>query len=171
MMAAMSDLPLHNVCLALGANIGDRLGTLRRARAALAPYVNVTATSPIYETAPAYATDQPAFLNAALRGETALDPLKLLFTVKELERELGRMPTFRYGPRAIDIDILFYDDLEMHTSELTIPHPLLCERVFVLKPLADVAPDWIHPAAKVSVKTLLDLLPDQQGAWPYNASL
>ncbi len=167
----MSEQPLHQICLAIGANIGDRLASLRGAVEALSPYMTIKAVSPVYETAPAYATDQPAFLNAALMGETALDPIKLLYTVKELERELGRTPTFRYGPRLIDIDILFYDDLEMVSSELTIPHPLMCERIFVLKPLADIAPDWVHPAAKVTVRELLDVLPDKVGAWPYKENI
>lgn len=171
MIRAMSQDSLHHVCIGLGANIGDRAASLRAACEALSHYMTIEAKSPIYETAPVYASDQPPFLNAAIKGQTALDPIKLLYTMKDLERELGRMPTFRFGPRLIDLDILLYDDLELVTSELTIPHPQLCERIFVLLPLADIAPDWIHPAAKVTVRELLDLLPNKIGAWPSKETL
>lgn len=171
MIRPMSQGPLHQVCIGLGANLGDRAASLRAACEALSHYIQIEAKSPIYETAPVYASDQPTFLNAALKGQTSLDPTKLLYTIKDLERELGRMPTFRFGPRLIDIDILFFDDLEVATSELTIPHPQLCERIFVLQPLADIAPDWVHPVAKVTVRKLLDLLPSKMGAWPSKETL
>lgn len=156
-------LPVE-VCLALGANVGDRLASLRAAREALAPYIEVTAASRIYETDPAYVTDQPLFMNAALRGVTALDPMGLLFTLKDIEQEIGRRPTFRYGPRVIDIDILFYGGQQVHTPELTIPHALMAERVFVLKPLADIAADWVHPALGRNVGELLAALPEADSA-------
>ncbi len=153
------DVKQHEVCLGLGSNLGDRLAVMRAAAEALAPYVTITATSPIYETHPAYVTDQPLFLNAVVRGTTTLDPMGLLYTVKDLEIELGRKPTFRYGPRVIDIDIILFDQLAFHTTELSIPHSLMTERIFVLKPLADVAPDWIHPVLNKSVTQLLEALP------------
>jgi len=149
----------HDVVLALGSNLGDRLSVLRAAVRALAAYMEIKACSPVYETAAAYVTDQPAFLNAVLKGATALDPRALLFTIKNIESELGRRPTFRYGPRVIDIDIIFYDQLVLQTPELSIPHPLMQERDFVLKPLADIAPQWIHPALNKSVAGLLQALP------------
>ncbi|MCL2468716.1 MAG: 2-amino-4-hydroxy-6-hydroxymethyldihydropteridine diphosphokinase [Alphaproteobacteria bacterium] len=152
------DLTQHEVILALGSNLGDRLAVLQAAVRALKPYVSVEACSPVYETTPAYVTDQPLFLNAVIKGTTALDPRGLLFTVKNIERELGRRPTFRYGPRVIDIDIIFYDQLVMHTPELSIPHPLMTERAFVLKPLADIDPQKIHPILNKSAASLLQML-------------
>ncbi|MGE4351070.1 MAG: 2-amino-4-hydroxy-6-hydroxymethyldihydropteridine diphosphokinase [Bdellovibrionales bacterium] len=150
----------HDVCLALGSNLKDRLGVLRATCEALEPYVTLTNKSRIYETHPAYVTDQPLFLNAAVRGKTALDPMGLLYTVKDLEIELGRRPTFRYGPRVIDIDIIFYDKLALHTTELSVPHSLMAERIFVLKPLNDIAPEWVHPVLNKSVAQLLQELPE-----------
>lgn len=156
--------PSVEVCLALGSNLGDRLAALRAAKEALAPLMAVTATSPVYETAPAYALDQPRFLNAALRGTTTLDPRTLLINLKDIEREIGRRPTFRYGPRVIDIDILFYGDRQIHTTDLTIPHLLMAERIFVLKPLADIAGDWVHPGLGQTVEALCAALPNQDEA-------
>jgi len=149
----------HTVCLALGSNLGDKSAILRMACEALAPYVTLTARSPIYETKPAYISDQPLFYNAVVQGVTSLDPMGLLYTVKDLELELGRKPTFRYGPRVIDIDIIFYDQLALHTTELTIPHALMAERIFVLKPLADIAPELRHPVLNKTVQELLNALP------------
>ena len=154
-----TDNKQHEVCLALGSNLGESLKVLRATCEALAPYVTITGKSHIYETSPAYVTDQPHFLNAAVRGLTTLDPMGLLYTVKDLEIELGRRPTFRYGPRVIDIDIIFYDSLALHTTELSIPHSLMAERIFVLKPVADIAPDWMHPVLNKSISQLLAELP------------
>ncbi len=146
---------MATVFLALGTNLGDRLENLHRAIEALAPTVKILARSPIYETPPWGVTDQPAFLNMALRGETLLPPTALLHFLKSLERQLGRIPSVRYGPRLIDLDILFYDDLVLDSDELTIPHPRVHERAFVLVPLADLAPDFVHPVLRKSVSTLL----------------
>ena len=161
----------HDVCLALGSNLGDRLAVLRATCEALAPYVTITARSGVYETQPAYVTDQPLFYNAAIRGSTDLDPMGLLYTVKDIEIELGRRPTFRYGPRVIDIDIIFYDHLALHTTELTIPHSLMAERIFVLQPLADIAPDLRHPVLNKTVTELLSSLPEGDAAMLVGASL
>lgn len=151
----------HTVCLALGANMGDRLAAFRAARNALSAYMTIEAVSKIYETDPLYAMDQPVFLNAALLATTELSPQALLFTAKEIERELGRTPTFRFGPRVIDIDIVFYDDLDLHTPELTIPHLLMQERQFVLRPVADVAPNWSHPRTEKTVVAMIEEAPDK----------
>ncbi len=141
--------------LALGTNLGDRSANLWRATTALRPEVKILAQSPIYET-PAWGyEDQPAFLNMVVEGETELPPDALLAYVKGIEAELGRTPSFRWGPRLIDIDILLYDDLVLTSPDLTIPHPRLHERAFVLVPLAALAPRLIHPVLGRSIADLL----------------
>jgi 2-amino-4-hydroxy-6-hydroxymethyldihydropteridine diphosphokinase len=135
------------VYLALGANLGDRLHNLRAAIERLRADVLVDRMSAVYETEPAYVIDQPRFLNMVLRGRTALEPASLLAVLKQIERDLGRAIGPRFGPRLIDLDILLYDDLVIATAELTIPHPRMAERPFVLVPLAEIAhhltpPGW-----------------------------
>ncbi len=145
----------HQVYLALGTNLGDRAANLCAAISALAPQVKVQAVSRVYETPPWGVLDQPAFLNQVLAGETPLAPQELLQHLKELEERLGRQPGVRYGPRLIDLDILFYDDLVLHVPGLDIPHPRLVERAFVLVPLADLAPDLRHPGSGRTIRDIL----------------
>lgn len=154
------------VYLALGTNLGDRPANLEAARLALPPQVRVTRASPIYETPPWGVSEQPAFLNQALQARTMLEPLALLRYLKDLEARLGRLPGVRYGPRLIDLDILFYTDRIIESPELIIPHPRIVERAFVLVPLADLAPDLRHPALG---KTIAELLAgvDRSGIQPY----
>jgi len=135
----------HLVYIALGSNLGDRPGNLRGALERFPPQVTVRAQSYIYETEPWGYADQPAFLNMVVEATTRLEPGALLSFLKEIEKEMGREATFRNGPRLIDLDILFYDDLVLDSPPLVIPHPRLHERAFVLVPLADVAPDHLHP--------------------------
>jgi 2-amino-4-hydroxy-6-hydroxymethyldihydropteridine diphosphokinase len=145
----------HTVYLALGSNLGDRVQNLKAAVSALSPQMVVKAKSNIYETLPWGYDDQPRFLNMALKAETYLKPEPLLKHLKRLEIALGRKATFQNGPRLIDIDILLYDDLVLDTPALTIPHPHMHERGFVLLPLTDIAPDLIHPVTKKSVQEML----------------
>ena len=155
----MSEPQITQVALGLGSNAGDRLAFLRTAIEALAPYVNITAKSKIYEVAPAYVSDQPPFLNAVVLGTTKLQPLALLWQIKNIESEMGRAPTYHYGPRIIDIDMLFFGDEIVTTPELMLPHPRLAERDFVLRPLGDIAPEWRHPQKGQTVAEMLDLAP------------
>jgi 2-amino-4-hydroxy-6-hydroxymethyldihydropteridine diphosphokinase len=144
----------HTVYLALGTNLGDRHENLRQAVASLTPQLEIRAKSHIYETDPWGYEDQPKFLNMAVKGQTYLEPEPLLKHLKRLEIALGRQVTIPNGPRSIDIDILFFDDLVLSTPILTIPHPRLHERGFVLLPLMDIAPDLIHPLLKKNIKEL-----------------
>lgn len=145
---------VHTVFIALGTNLGDREENLRRAREALDPAVQALSASPVYETPPWGYADQPAFLNQVVRGGTVLPPLALLCLMKGVEVYLGRSPGIRYGPRLIDLDLLFYDDLVLDSERLVLPHPRIPERAFVLVPLADLAPGLRHP---VSGKTVAEM--------------
>lgn len=147
------------VALALGSNLGDRQAALQKALNSLKSSIDIRAVSPVYETHPAYVLDQPLFLNAVVVGTTKIEPLALLWTVKDIEREIGREPTYRYGPRVIDIDILTHGTSIINTPELILPHARLHERGFVLRPLSDAAPEWRHPVSGKSAQELLDLLP------------
>lgn len=153
----------HRVYLALGTNLGEREQNLRRTLHQLGPEVAVVAVSRLYETAPAYVVDQPTFLNIAIEGRTGLSPEALLDYLKGLEAELGREKSRRYGPRLIDLDILFFDDIILDLPHLTIPHPRMAERAFVLRPLADIAPDFVHPVLQQSIKALVEELPSDDG--------
>jgi len=163
----------HTVYLGLGANLGDRDAALRAALVALGqpltwlttnqddsasspivPIVHIERVSSVYDTAPALVTDQPRFHNIVCMGRTWLSPLSLLHALKQIETRLGRVAGPRYGPRALDIDILLYDDLILQTPELTIPHEGIAQRAFVLLPLAEIAPDLRHPGLRRDVRSL-----------------
>ncbi|MEZ5670761.1 MAG: 2-amino-4-hydroxy-6-hydroxymethyldihydropteridine diphosphokinase [Alphaproteobacteria bacterium] len=151
--------PRRDVVIALGANLGNRTQTLRRAVARLRLWLDGLAVSNVYATAPRYVENQPNFLNMAVRGRTVLAPHELLEVTQQIERDLGRVRAARYGPRHIDLDIVYYDDWQVSTPVLAIPHPLRGERGFVLMPVADVAPALRDPVTGQSVQAMLRALP------------
>ncbi|KAJ7177942.1 Dihydropteroate synthase [Mycena filopes] len=178
---SLQDMPTRTASLALGSNLGDRFFNIELALRLLeAPQavssfgqestVHVVNTSFMYESVPMYVTEQPSFINCACMIETNLTPLELLKHLKTIETTVGRVPSIRNGPRAVDLDIIFYagavidtrgshrvelDDLE---GELVVPHPRLAEREFVLRPLNDMTPDLIHPVLQQSISRLLAAL-------------
>lgn len=145
----------HTAYLALGSNLGNRLSNLKNAISNLPPQMNVKKKSPVYETPPWGYADQPPFLNQVVMVETYMEPENLLSHLKRLEAALGREPSFENGPRVIDMDILFYDDLILNSPPLVIPHPRLHNRGFVLVPLNDIAPDLVHPIIGKPISELL----------------
>lgn len=151
------------VLIALGTNLGDRLANLGAALRGLDGPLRDIGTSPVYETAPRYVEDQPPFLNMAARAETTLEPLDLLAALKGIERVMGRNDGARNGPRLIDLDIIFYGARVLRLPGLTIPHPRLAERSFVLRPLADIAPAWRHPETGATVTEMLAPFADDPG--------
>jgi len=151
----------HTIFLALGTNLGDRPENLETAIECMSPGLIVQKRSSIYETPPWGFTEQPSFLNMVVQAETRFSPWKLLKTIKKLEGGMGRLPTFRNGPRLIDIDILFYDDITSEQPGLVIPHPCIPERAFVLVPLAEIAPDYLHPVLQVTIHDLLTRVDSQ----------
>jgi 2-amino-4-hydroxy-6-hydroxymethyldihydropteridine diphosphokinase len=146
--------------LSLGSNVGERENALRLALAKLLQVADVRAISSLYETEPVEFEKQPWFLNCAIAVETDLTPEKLLAKVLEIERNMGRERTIDKGPRVIDIDIVLFGNQVISTKELTIPHPAMHHRRFVLEPLAEIAPEAWHPLLQKSVNNLLKELPN-----------
>lgn len=154
---------MANVFIGLGSNIGDKRKNITDATFIIGSLMGkLCQLSSLYETEPWGFESSNTFLNATIQIETDFEPQKCLDMAKAIEREMGRVHTKEgYEDRIIDVDILFYDDITYKSETLTIPHPLIEKRDFVLRPLAEIAPDFIHPVSKKSISTLLsELLAD-----------
>lgn len=151
---------MPSVYIGFGSNIGDRLAHIQNAIHALSETEGITfqKISSIYQTDPVGYETQAQFLNGVAAIQTALPPLPLLHTLKDIEILVGRQHRVRWGPREIDLDILIYGDLCVETEKLVIPHPEMYRRRFVLAPLAEIAPDVVHPVFQATVQTLLERL-------------
>jgi len=150
------------VYFSLGSNVGDRENHLRQALARLAPEGRIMSVSSFYETEPVEFTDQSWFLNCAVALETTETPERLMAALLQIEQQMGRQRIQKKGPRTIDIDILLFGDAILDGPALTIPHPAMHQRRFVLEPLAEIAPEVRHSVLKKTIRELLDALPAGQ---------
>ena len=153
---------MHRVLVGLGSNVGDRLGFLQKAVHELerTQGISVTSISCVYETEPVGKKNQPQFLNAAIELSCSVSALQLYMRMKEIERLIGRTPAERWGPREIDLDLLYFDDAVIESLTFIIPHREASNRRFVLVPLSEIAADFVDPAKKCSVRTLLECCSD-----------
>jgi 2-amino-4-hydroxy-6-hydroxymethyldihydropteridine diphosphokinase len=155
--------------LSLGSNVGDREPQLRDAQARLGSIGRLVAMSSFYETEPVEFTEQPWFLNCAVAIETSKTPQQLMAAILGIEEKMGRRRVQKKGPRTIDIDILLFADAILKSNELTIPHPAMHQRRFVLESLAEIAPAVRHPVLKKTIRDLLDALPPGQAVRKYQS--
>jgi 2-amino-4-hydroxy-6-hydroxymethyldihydropteridine diphosphokinase len=146
------------IFLGLGSNVGNKAENIKRAVSILSKNVYKTTLSRFYVSKAVGYKYQPDFINAVLKGYTDLSPTDLLEFIKDVEKDVGRVYRFHWGPREIDIDILFYGDKIINEDYLTVPHPRLHERDFVLLPLIELEPDLVHPVYRKTVKELLDFV-------------
>ena len=152
------------IYLALGSNVGDRVQNISNSIALLDSKITNIKTAQSYESKPVGFVDQNNFINTVIRGETELPPEELLIFIKEIEKSIGRIERFKWGPREIDIDIIFYDSIEINTTNLTIPHPRYLERDFVLLPLIDLDENILDPIKKKSIKNIYESMNDQDAS-------
>ena len=157
----------HTAYIGVGSNMGDKLANCRegvRTLTASTPDTRLSEISPYYKTEPMDFKEQDWFVNAVVKIETSLDPFGLLEMLKTIQKKAGRVKDIiRFGPRILDLDILFYDDRIIETAQLTIPHPRLHQRRFVLQPLCDISPGMVHPVMKKPIRTLLAMLDGREG--------
>ena len=155
----------HIVYIGMGSNLGDKVDHYEEAISEILKVDRhkLLAKSSFYKTQPIGYTDQDWFVNGVIKIETDLGPSDLLQTLKAIESRMGRVKTFPGGPRTIDLDVLFYDETEIHGGALEIPHPRLHERQFVLIPLAEIDPDLLHPVLKKKIRELLEGIQEDQG--------
>jgi 2-amino-4-hydroxy-6-hydroxymethyldihydropteridine diphosphokinase len=149
---------MAKVYLALGSNVGDPVRHIKQAVEQLRPLLADLEQAPLYCSRAVGYTGQPDFINTVVSGTTKLAPVALLARLKQIEQRVGRTATFRHGPREIDIDIIFYDNLRLDAADLVIPHPEFARRDFVLQPLIDLNPDLTDPASDRTVTDLLAML-------------
>ncbi len=149
---------MHTVYISIGSNLGNRKQNIRKALEKLSSSGIIKKCSRPYRTLPYGPVKQPDFINMAVQFETALQPQALLIKLQEIEKELGRVKTVRWGERTIDLDIIFFDEAVIEEKTLIIPHPDMHRRLFVLRPLMDICPDFIHPVLKKDIRTLYRVL-------------
>ncbi len=147
---------MHNVFIAIGTNLGDKEENIRQSIKKMEQNnIHIIKKSNVYKTMPYGYKNQPVFLNCVVQAETMLSPEELLYTLLSIEKQMGRKRKIHWGPRIIDLDIIFYDNLIINSSNLKIPHPDMQNREFVLKPLCDIAPNFVHPVLHKTMKELL----------------
>ncbi|PKB64891.1 MAG: 2-amino-4-hydroxy-6-hydroxymethyldihydropteridine diphosphokinase [SAR202 cluster bacterium Io17-Chloro-G3] len=154
---------MQTVYLGLGSNMGERVENISYALRLLSESVQLDCVSSMYETEPLEYREQDPFLNLVCKAKTKLSPKRLLLRAKSVEENVGRVPTFRYGPRVLDIDVLLFGEEIIDTAELTVPHPRMTERAFVLVPLLEIAPDLVHPSQRLKFKDFLEIINDISG--------
>ena len=154
---------LHNAYISVGSNLGNKLENCRQGIQSLTEHnVRIVAQSNLYQTEPVDYKDQGWFINFAVKIETDLDPFQLMERIQTIQRKAGRIhDEIRFGPRILDLDIILYDEVVIHSPQLIVPHPRMHERRFVLQPLCDIDPTIIHPVLRMEVQSLLNTLDEK----------
>ncbi len=155
--------------LGLGSNLGDRMDNLERGLRILGERIKLIKVSSIYETEPWGVVEQSSFLNCVVEGETSASPEGMLRILKGAEERVGRRPTFEWGPRVFDADLLFYGNRIVNLPQLTVPHPRIQERAFVLVPMAEIAPDLVHPLMGMSMEAMAERVEGREGVRRYSS--